>query len=244
MQPINGVLKRKHYEMLSPGAVASVGDVLTQIRLKHSAPDLPIRWGFAGSQLPIMGSNVSDGQHVSYENGGGPATLMDTNWNVKRKKHINHGWKFDELLAPDMVVTPFDKSTPDYSWINKIATVNHAFDSGRKFAPLPGGYTGNGLPRGGSVPRITAVDAPEEVQMNQIPQFTGSIVGSGREYSGRTLNGETVVDPFHLYYEAAQSGDNIKSKPFVGKSGSRRSSHYMSVDSGRHSEVYDSNMSL
>jgi len=178
MQPLNAVLKRKHSELISPGPVASIGDVLVQSRLKHSYPDAPIRWNYNGDELPFMGNNSADGQHLSFNGAGGPATLLDSNWEIKRQKMINHGWKFDDLLQPDVAVQPYDKSTPDYSWNNRIATVNHSFDSGGKFLPLPGGYSGKGLPRGGAVPVVTNIVIPQAYILDQQQATSGVIQGS------------------------------------------------------------------
>jgi hypothetical protein len=196
MQPINNILKRKHFEICSPGPVSSVGDVLTQSRLKHSYPDAPIRWTYTGKELPYNGSNTTDGQHLSFNGPGGPATLLDSNWEIKRQKTINHGWVFDDLLQPDVMVQPYDKATPDYSWNNKIATVNHAFDSGAKFLPLPGGYSGQGLPRGGAVPVVTNVDVPQGISISQDEKFYGVVNPSTG--TGSTITGRHVDDPYSL----------------------------------------------
>ena len=52
--------KNVHSWKIQPGQVGSVGDVLITPRLKHSSPDLPIRWvGWAyGANAPYLGSNV------------------------------------------------------------------------------------------------------------------------------------------------------------------------------------------
>lgn len=199
MQPINGSLKRKHFEILSPGAVSSIGDVLVQSRLKHSYPDAPIRWNYKGTELPYMGNNTADGQNISFNGKGGPATLLDSNWEIKRQKKINHGWVFEDLMAPDVMVTPYDKATPDYSWNNKIAAVNHSFDSGGKFLPLPGGYSGQGLPRGGAVPMVTNVVIPQAYVTDQQAAFHGVIQGSGENYLGIDIHNNVVEDPYRLY---------------------------------------------
>jgi len=160
MEPIIGLRTRHHYDRIAPGPVAPVGDVLTQVRLKHNYPNAPIRYAFNSEQIKRMGSVAADGQNINPLNGGGPATLVDKNWNGHRSYMSNHGWKLQELIAESRTIDPKLKTMPDYSWNNKIATVNHSFNSGQQFTPLPYGYYGVGLPRGGSVPMVTDVVRP------------------------------------------------------------------------------------
>lgn len=170
MRPLN----RWDHSRIQPGAVGPVGDVNLQQRLKHSAPDLPLRFQkeFAGKNQVFLGSNVSDGQHVGYDSGGGPARTIDSNWGGRRRFKTRHGYIMQDLRAPDNMVEPFVGSTPSYSWRNKIAKTFEAKRTGFNFLPLPNGYGPSELQtlRGGSFPRTTDVE-PGTVSI-------GSVVGT------------------------------------------------------------------
>lgn len=152
----------KNTAILSPGVVGSVGDVLGSVRFKQSAPDMKLRYDqvFSGKNEPRSGSNVQDGYSYSYSSGGGPARTLDSNWTNKKFK-TNHGWIYQDLRAPDKTLTEIMGSTGRYDWYNRVANIYQAKVTGDLFLPLPGGYQpSGGVPRGGQVPRIIAVDEP------------------------------------------------------------------------------------
>lgn len=170
-------LNRWDYDRIQPGPVGSVGDVICQSRLKHSAPELPLRfseWN-AGKNEVFLGSNVSDGQHVGYDSGGGPARLIDSNWGGRRSFKTRLGYILQDIREPDNAVEPFVSSLGDYSWRNKIATTYEARRTGENFLPLPGGYqlSPGEVPRGGQTPRVT-----DEVGGDAL-RDVASIVGYG-----------------------------------------------------------------
>ena len=135
-------LNRWDYSSIRPGPVSSVGDVHLSARFKHSNPDLPIRWAPTtyGQREPFYGSNVTDGQWISYDSTGGPAATIDSNWGGRRDFRTNYGWTFQDARAEDRRVEPIVGETPQYSWNNKIATIYEARRTGDKFLPLPGPY--------------------------------------------------------------------------------------------------------
>lgn len=61
--PYNVYINRWNNSFIQPGSVGSVGDVHVTPRLKHSAPELPIRWSrtYSGEGALQAGSNVQDG---------------------------------------------------------------------------------------------------------------------------------------------------------------------------------------
>lgn len=160
MRPLN----RWDHSSIRPGPVGSVGDVLLQPRLKHSAPDLPLRFdpNFSHQNEVFLGSNVSDGQHRGYDGGGGPARTDDSNWENKKFK-TSHGWIYQDMRAPDTLHEPENTGTPQYSWHNKLATAYDAFRTGNAFLPVPGAYAlhPGEVGRGGQVPRIVGVEQRE-----------------------------------------------------------------------------------
>lgn len=166
-------LNRWDYSRIQPGAVGSVGDVNLTPRLKHSAPDLPLRFQkeFAGKNSIFLGSNVCDGQHVGYDSGGGPARTVDSNWGGRRRFKTRHGYIMQDLRAPDNMVEPYVGSTPGYSWRNKLAKTVEAKRTGFNFLPLPGAYfpESHQVVRGGNFPYTTDIE-PGTLSM-------GSVVG-------------------------------------------------------------------
>ena len=146
---------------ISPGPVSSVGDALVGVRLKHSAPNLPLRWDprFSKANEPRLGSNVTDGLQGNYITNAGPPTLVDSNWQDNRHFKVCHGWVYQDLRATDRLAQPVVGETPDYSWNNKLATNYNSRHTGELFLPSPGPYQlGAGeLPRGGKLPRITDI---------------------------------------------------------------------------------------
>jgi len=152
-----------NYNYIAPGPVSSVGDVLLGVRLKHSMPNLPLRYDatFSKGEEPRLGSNVTDGMVGNYITNAGPPTLLDTNWQGNRSFKIRHGWIYQDLRAVDRTMQPVVGETPDYSWLNRIATNYNARHNGERFLPAPGEYaiSPGEVPRGGRTPRITATVA-------------------------------------------------------------------------------------
>ncbi len=150
---------------IQPGPQGSVGDVNMQTRLKQSTPSFPMRWDVKTAQEreKRLGSNVSDGQWTSYDSGGGPARLLDSNWYGHRDSKIAHGWRMQDLRPTDRTVMPETGSTPGYDWANRIATNYESRHTGELFLPLPGPYAiGQGqVPVGGNGPVITNVIQPQ-----------------------------------------------------------------------------------
>ena len=154
-----------NHEFIRPGVVGSVGDVLGQIRVRQSEPNMPFAWDpiFSGADEPFRGSNVQNGTVGSWTSGGRGARTFDSNWSTNRSFKTAVGWVHQDISAPDKLVTPVFQAQPSYSWVNKVATVKKALVSGQNFLPLPGGYqpAPGSLPRGGQVPRITDQAVPE-----------------------------------------------------------------------------------
>lgn len=186
---------------ISPGAVSSMGDALLGVRFKHSAPNLPLRWdpNFSRGAEPRLGSNVTDGTHGNYITNGGPAAIVDSNWQDNRSFKVRHGWIYQDLRATDRLAQPVVGETPDYSWNNKLATNYNSRHTGELFLPTPGPYQlGEGeVPRGGKLPRITDI-----VNENL---FGEPIATSGGGY-GRTPNESDKLNEAEANGKAAEAG--------------------------------------
>lgn len=154
-------LNRWDHSSIRPGVVGSVGDVNMTPRLKHSHPDMPLRFerSFSGKNEAFLGSNVQNGTQKSYDSGGGPARTVDSNWGGRRRFQTRHGYVFQDVRKPDDLVVPVLGETPDYSWRNQVATSYEAKRTGELFLPLPGGYdlAQGQVPRGGAIPRVTDI---------------------------------------------------------------------------------------
>lgn len=159
MQPLvtNKTYHRWADSVMSPGVVGSVGDVLVTPFLKTSTIDLPrrVQAAFAGANATHAGANISDGDLKAYTSHGLVARTYDSAWSGNRDFRDQKGWVFQDLRAPDKMVEPYVSSLGDYSWRNKVATVESSFTSGSKFSKLPGEYSSRGIARGGAMPRAT-----------------------------------------------------------------------------------------
>jgi len=166
----------KNTRIIQPGSVGSVGDVLGSVRLKHSAPDLPLRFDpvFSGERESRIGSYVQDGM-----NGGCPAYTKDSNWGGGRDFKTQYGWKKQDLRVEDRRFEALMGEMPRYSWNNKIATVYEAKRRGEMFLPLPGEYRlmPGEVPRGGMTPRLMYTSSTYESRKNLIRPLTRSVVG-------------------------------------------------------------------
>jgi hypothetical protein len=132
-----------------PGKIGSVGDTINGIRLKQSAPEMPIRFDAKFFNRPDNGSLVT----------GQPYTF-DSAWNMGRQEQTAYGLMQQDLRAPDKLHEPTLGVVPQYEWRNKVATVYTARTHGDKFLPLPGPYNlaVGEMPRGGQVVRVTDME--------------------------------------------------------------------------------------
>ena len=146
-------------DYISPGNVGSVGDVLMDVRLKQSAPDMDMRYLNLthGKNESRFGSNVQNGTLTNFFNFG-PATAIDHNWNINRGKKYKIGFKFENLQPPDKTpsMQTMQGALPQFSWHTTTSNVYRALHSGSMFLPAPGPFQpGPGeIPRGGNVPSI------------------------------------------------------------------------------------------
>jgi hypothetical protein len=152
-------LNRWDHSRIQPGSVGSVGDVNLTPRLKHSSPNMPLRFdkSYSGKKERYLGSNVQNGSQKSFESGGGPARTIDSNWGGRRDFKTRQGYIFQDVRAPDTTDEPLLGCTPNYSYRNKVATTIEAKRTGANFLPLPHGYvpSSNQILRGGNFPRVT-----------------------------------------------------------------------------------------
>jgi hypothetical protein len=176
--------------------VGSVGDVLGQVRLKHSAPDLPLRFEYTPTEVKHFGSNVQNGDMLNYE-GNGFYKINDSNWGGGRDFKTAIGWKHQDLRAPDKRNEP----TLSFSFSSFDNLQHKIFESrrtGDKFLPAPNGYSPqeNSQPRGGLVPIVTAIAGGDFTpQPNSV--VTNPVVTENGTDLRRSLPGvRSAYDPF------------------------------------------------
>ncbi len=152
---MQAIVHHKYYKssrVISPGPVASVGDVNMTCKLKHSTPDSEIRFApmFQEGKSKRFGNNVQDG-----DVGGKQARTYEDNWASDRGFNNQVGWFYQDLRVPDKRYEPVNNGIPMYSWYNKVATMYDARRTGELFLPLPGEYqlAPGEIPRGGQVVR-------------------------------------------------------------------------------------------
>jgi hypothetical protein len=162
-------LNRWSNDRISPGQVASVGDVMPGIRLKQSQPDLDPR--FDNQFVPLAGINDTDGR----PNG---ARTYDDTWSGSRGFKTNIGYVIQDLVQPDTSIAPYLSSIGDYSWRNKVANTFEARRTGSNFLPLPGEYriAQGEIQRGGNVPEVTNIEGIQGIEQGVVSR--GS-VGEG-----------------------------------------------------------------
>lgn len=173
-------LNRWDKDSIRPGPVGSVGDVNLQVKLKHSAPDLPQRYekAFSGKNEVWSGSNISDGQWTGFTSGGRGAITVSRPMQNRAGFKTPVGWMIENILPVDR--TRMAKMVPlgQYSWESDKARIYRAKTTGEQFLPMPMGYTKAELPRGSHFPRIVASSIGEGVALPAAEvKITDSIFG-------------------------------------------------------------------
>lgn len=167
MLSINAIkpLNRWDYDSIRPGIVGSVGETSLQVKLKHSNPDMPLRFSktFSKDKLKYLGSNVQNGDSRSFTSHGKQAKTYDGYYNLEgRRFKTKRGFKITDIRPEDRTVEPIMASLYDYSWKNKMAKTILAKTTGSRFTPLPGPYQlqPGAVPRGAQVPSVVEAENP------------------------------------------------------------------------------------
>lgn len=169
---------------LSAGPVGQLGGTLQASRLKHSQPDLPIRWDpfTDGNRECRFGSNVQDGNMHSYEGGFVPR-LLDHNWELDRTRTDKVGYVFQNLEEEDMRPSSIAMTgpVPQYAWRTQVANTYKSLAQNDAFLPVPGPYVPDpsAIPRGGLVPQLQAVVDASNPYLTVNPNLNDTIRGPG-----------------------------------------------------------------
>lgn len=148
-------INRWDKDSFRPGPVGPVGEVITSVRLKQSAPDMAERYDktFSGKKQPWSGSNISDGMWKGFTSGGRGAVVVNRNYDREPMK-TSVGWVMQNIKAPDMTTEP--KMTPlgRYGWDTTVGSIIKAKVTGDLFLPAPGAYGPTSLARGTQKPGV------------------------------------------------------------------------------------------
>ena len=131
------------------GDVGPIGDVHQIVKLKHSCPEMPLRFSqtFATARV---GQNVQDGDSPSYNTGAYGAKTIISAFDRPSNVTTSGGFTYENIIPEDREVIADTIPLPSYSWENSIAQVYKARVTGNAFLPLPGGFKPEGgVPRGG-----------------------------------------------------------------------------------------------
>lgn len=180
---------------IQPGAVGMIGGVNLQPRLKTSTPDMPLRYDptYSGPNLPYLGSNVQDGQVLSWQTGAGSARTEDA-WTNPPPQFRNVGQIFQNVIPDDRMMEPIMDPVPMQRWNAVLGEVNKALTSGEEFLPFPNGYgyskESGSIPRGGSYP--TRIDMVGGITL----PVSGTRVGKASLGTTRRMNKNLADDNF------------------------------------------------
>lgn len=180
-------------EVAHPGPVGPVGDVLAQIKLKTSMPDIARRNLLNVQEQKETGSFVQDGLGSNYIFGGAPAIISKKIHSLSRK--TKYGWTHQDLRAPDKRYEP-TMSQSFSSFDNLQFKIYDAKRTGDMFLPIPGEYAlpPGAVPRGGATPRITDLAAGDFTPGGFGGVFTDPKFGPSSDAPGRKTTPDVGVN--------------------------------------------------
>lgn len=141
-------VNRWNNDYICPGPQCSVGDVLQNERLKHSAPDLPLRWEFTYGELKKRGSYPTDGTWYSDTTKGLGAETVTTDSYNRGWETRQVGYTYQDLRNNDLTGAEREVPVRQFEWKTQLGEVYQAKVAGRRFLPLPNGYMRSGISRG------------------------------------------------------------------------------------------------
>lgn len=187
LEPVKTPLNMWNKNYISPGAVGSVGDTISQIRLKQSAPDLAPRYYDESDGINEMfyGSNVQDGTSHSFTTQGLGARTVSRPIFRREGYKTAVGWKHQDIVPTDRTRETKMAALPAFGYNSLIASVVRTKTHGDQFLPLPGGYTMDGMPRGSNYPTLVArtngMPPPQTVEGRLETLFKGPRLGPSEE---------------------------------------------------------------
>ena len=176
---------------ISPGPVASVGDVLTSVRIKQSLPDMPFAYSkqFNPSNEMKRGSNVQDGQWASFSDGGYNAIVKRARLEKEDSFKTVTGWIHQDIIPVDRLQEPKVQPQGQVGWNTQVAAIKT--QRGSPFQELAGGYSPpeGVLLRGNQFPRIIT-------PLGERTYDSSSIVGPSSEQITNLVKSKSAGIPF------------------------------------------------
>lgn len=136
--------------------VGPIGDVHQIVKLKHSCPEMPLRFDQTFSTARV-GQNIQDGDSPSFNTGWCNAKTQILAFDRPSNNTISGGFTVENIIPEDREVIADTIPLPSYNWQNLMAQTFKAQVTGNAFLPLPGGFKPEvgAVPRGGAVPQIS-----------------------------------------------------------------------------------------
>lgn len=160
MEDVLNYVPRRGVTIASPGPVATLGTTATQIRLKSSSPDSPLRFekGTVKKQAARLGTMVSDGQVANpISKGNGYTAEIPLRGRLRKQ-----GTRYQALVPEDRDAITNVATNIMNSYTILKNEVNSNF--GSLFQDLPDGYKPppGAMLRGGNFPTMYGSDDPPE----------------------------------------------------------------------------------
>ena len=153
----------QNFRRFNAGPQHSLGETINRVRLRSSAPDLPMVWSqdTSGDKVLRKSNYIQDGDVNMFQGKYGHGMhgrMSDTRWD--RPVHsfkFQYGRRFRDIIPPDKSTDVTMRGLPKFTYRHQIARVYNVKHYGEKFLPLPGPYEcpKGQIPRGGNYPRIT-----------------------------------------------------------------------------------------
>jgi hypothetical protein len=178
-----GPLNQWDKKSIRPGPVGSVGDTLTDVRIKQSMPDMEFAYNkkFKPENSMLRGSNVQDGQWYSFSTHGYNAKVKTKSLNRAGTFQTPIGWRQQNIIPAAREMEPLLNKQPRHVWKNQVAEI--VSRQGDMFSSLPMGYTSNGvLTRGGAFPSKVSSHSGSSLDMRLPNSFDviDSVIMSSR----------------------------------------------------------------
>lgn len=174
---------------ICPGPVCSVGDVVQNVRLKHSAPDLPLRWEDTYGELKKKGSYATDGGWYSGATLGlGAETIVTDSYN-RGWESRQVGTTYQDMRNNDLAGAQREVPVNQFEWKTQVGEVYQARVAGKRFLPLPGGYMRKGISRGPEPQSsiLSGLGAPSD------PRYLGLNPQGNQPYNPDVFDSKTEV---------------------------------------------------
>jgi hypothetical protein len=166
-------VNRWNKSYISPGPVSAVGDVVQNIRLKQSCPELAMRWDLSKSEVKQRGSGVSDGTVPNNYTGSSLTTTVVSDYYHSPNESDVVGFAYQDLRPNDLAASTRELGAPQFGWKSTQASVNKALVMGKQFLPVTQGYPKSGVSRGPE-PRSTFLSDLNYVAPNPAGLITGT----------------------------------------------------------------------